>query len=268
MMTLLLAFKALRQRKILPTTMIKISHRAASQRPSVLGLKVGESINVRNAILALVVKSANDIAVALAECVGKTEKDFVAMMNQEARRLGMSSSTFFNASGWKDPRQLTTARDISKLARALVREYPDYYHFFANKQFYIENRCVKGHYTLLGKRGDIVVDGIKTGFVNASGFNLAASAIKGKTRLISVVLGGRTSKERDALTDLLLRKGFSRALSREMIAKSEPTKTFPRREQRKIASLCEKPTGIYNKMNELPKNSEVKNEQSASNAVR
>jgi D-alanyl-D-alanine carboxypeptidase len=267
MATLLLTFKALKERKISFNSKICVSAYAASQRPTILGLKAGEFITVKNAVLALAVKSANDIAVALAERLGKTEKNFASMMNKEAKRLGMSSTIFFNASGWKDPRQLTTARDMAKLAVALLKEYPEYYHFFSNKQFYVENKRIKGHYALLGKRGDMLVDGIKTGYVAASGFNLAASAVKGKDRLIAVVLGGKTSAERNALTESLLTKGFSKLLSREVLAKNK--------RQRKIASVLPKkpelsttPSGIYNKLNELPTNSEVKNERSDSNAVR
>ncbi|MDR2107322.1 MAG: D-alanyl-D-alanine carboxypeptidase [Holosporaceae bacterium] len=220
MMTLLLVFKALNRKKICFSEMIRISARAACQRPSVLGLKSGESISVRNAVLALIVKSANDIAVAVAEHIGGTERNFVNMMNKEARRLGMSSTVFCNPSGWKDPRQLTTAKDMAKLARALLLEYPGYYHLFSCKEFRVNNKCIKGHYDLLGRRGGIVVDGIKTGFVKASGFNLAASAVKGGTRLITVVMGRKTGKERDTLTDLLLKKSFSRLISREIILKS------------------------------------------------
>jgi D-alanyl-D-alanine carboxypeptidase len=249
MMTLLLTFKALQQRKIYPTTMIRVSPHAAAQKPTVLGLKAGEYISVRNAILALIVKSANDIATALAEHLGgNSEKRFIDMMNKEAQRLGMSSTIFFNPSGWKDPRQLTTARDMAKLARALLIEYPSYYHLFAHKKFCLNNKCIKGHYSLLGKKGDIIVDGIKTGFLNASGFNLAASAIKGKTRLIAVVLGGRTSRKRDALADLLLKKGFSKLISREI----------PRRPSQKTSSgsssSVQAVSGVYNKLKELSHN--------------
>jgi len=219
MMTLLLTFKAIQQKKIYPTTMIKISANAASQQPCSLGLRAGEVISVRNAILSLVTRSANDIAVALAEHIGGTEKNFVALMNKEAKRLGMSSTVFCNPSGWKNPQQLSTGRDMAKLARALLNEYPGYYHFFSTKQFCFNNKCIKTHNRLLGKRGSFIVDGIKTGFLNASGFNLAASARRGNKRLIAVVLGGRTGKERDDRANMLLKKGFSKLLSKEILAK-------------------------------------------------
>ena len=216
MMTLLLTFKALKSRKIKLSSKLKISKNAASQQPCKLGLKAGERITVRNAILALVTKSANDVAVALGEFIGGNENTFVYLMNKEARRLNMKSTVFVNPSGWKNPKQLTTARDMAKLARALVRNYPGYYHFFATKKFSYKKASIKNHNKLLGSRDGIVVDGIKTGYVAASGYNLAASAKKGKRRLIVVALGGETAKKRDIEVDRLLKKGFSRKRGRSM----------------------------------------------------
>jgi D-alanyl-D-alanine carboxypeptidase len=268
MMTLLLTFKALQRGVISLNTMISISPHAASQSPSVLGLKSGESISVRDAILALIVKSANDIAVALAERIGKSESLFVAMMNREAKRLGMKSTTFCNSSGWKDPRQQTTANDMVKLAKALLDECPGYYHYFSNKQFYLKGKCIKGHNALLGKRGDIIVDGIKTGFVNASGFNLATSAVKGKNRLIAVVLGGKTSRERDNLMDILLKKGFLKLKNLEMLKNRQKSSKAAQNKsdgQPKIVPALDRQTvpdtlGIYNKISKLTQNNEIKNE--------
>jgi D-alanyl-D-alanine carboxypeptidase len=248
MMTLFLTFKALQQKKILPTTLVHISRNAAFQKPCTLGLAAGQTITVRDAILALITKSANDVAVALAECIGKSEKKFVAMMNKEALRLGMKSTMFINPSGWKNPRQLSTVRDMAKLARALLIEYPGYYHLFSTKQFVFNKQRLRNHNGLLWKKGDIIVDGIKTGFLNVSGFNLAASAFKGKKRLIVVVFGGKTPKQRDTLADLLLQKGFLR-LSREkrsflqsQIVKTQKKKELPLDDHRLS-------TGIYNRIN-------------------
>lgn len=209
MMTLLLTFRALRRGKISLNSRLKISHNAAKQLPCKLGVKAGETITVRNAILALVTKSANDIAVALGEFVGGCENTFVYMMNKEARRLGMTSTVFMNPSGWKNVRQLSTARDLSKLARALMREYPEYYRFFATKQFVYNRMVMKNHNRLVGpmEKG-IVVDGIKTGYVTASGYNLAASAKQKGNRLIAIVLGGETAKKRDEKVGKLLYSGF------------------------------------------------------------
>ena len=216
MMTLLLTFKALKNRKIKLSSTLKISKKAASQQPCKLGLKAGEKITVRNAILALVTKSANDVAVALGEFIGGNENTFVYLMNKEARRLNMKSTVFVNPSGWKNPKQLTTARDMAKLARALVRDYPRYYHFFATKRFSYKRASIKNHNKLLGSRNGVVVDGIKTGYVAASGYNLAASAKKGKRRLIVVALGGETAKQRDVEVDRLLKKGFSKKKGKSM----------------------------------------------------
>ncbi len=216
MMTLLLTFKALKSRKISLNSKLKISKNAAMQRPCKLGLKVGEKITVRNAILALVTRSANDVAVALGEFVAGNENTFVYLMNKEARRLNMRSTVFVNPSGWKNPKQLSTARDIAKLARALIRDYPRYYHFFSTKKFSYKRASIENHNKLLGARNGIVIDGIKTGYVAASGYNLAASARKGKRRLIAVVLGGKTAKQRDEEVNCLLKKGFSRKKGKSM----------------------------------------------------
>lgn len=216
MMTLLLTFKALKNRKIRLNSKLKISKNAASQQPCKLGLKVGEKITVRNAILALVTKSANDVAVALGEFIGGNENTFVYLMNKEARRLNMKSTVFINPSGWKNPKQLTTARDMAKLARALIRDYPRYYHFFATKKFSYKRASIKNHNKLLGSRNGVVVDGIKTGYVAASGYNLAASAKKGRRRLIVVALGGETAKKRDMEVARLLKEGFSRKKGKSM----------------------------------------------------
>jgi D-alanyl-D-alanine carboxypeptidase len=253
MMTLLLVFKTLSQRKISPTTKVLISPNAASQSPCTLGLKAGKTISVRSAILALITKSANDVAVALAECVGKSENDFVAMMNREAQRLGMGSTVFFNPSGWKNPGQLSTAADMARLARALLQEYPNYYHLFSTRQFFFNNQRLRNHNELLGRRDGMVVDGIKTGFLNSSGFNLAASAVNGKNRLIVVVFGGKTPRQRDAFASLLLRKGFCRLSRNGKNSSMRRLMAAGMASRRKIASTNDvhgriHGCGIYNKI--------------------
>jgi D-alanyl-D-alanine carboxypeptidase len=242
MMTLLLTFKFIKHKKILLSSKICISKNAAAQQPCTLGLGIGDTISVRDAIMALITKSANDVAVALGEHLGKDEKSFVTMMNREARRLGMNSTLFLNPSGWKDYRQLTTVKDMAKLARALLVEYPGYYHLFATKQFCFRNQRLKNHNLLLGKNGDIIIDGIKTGFVNASGFNLAASAFKGNNRLIVVVLGGKTGKHRDSAVKLLLQKGFDRLSRGKNKISSKQRNTCSVQRDLTISS------GIYNKV--------------------
>ncbi|GHU10825.1 hypothetical protein FACS189449_01050 [Alphaproteobacteria bacterium] len=209
MMTLFIIFKALKQKKISLYSMIKISPHAAAQAPCKLGLKCGSFISVRDAILSLVTQSANDIAVALAEFgAGGSEQRFVSMMNKEAKRLKMNSTVFLNPSGWKNAQQVTTAHDIAKLSMAILKECPDYYNIFSTKEFAFNKKVYKNHNTLLGSQDGIVVDGIKTGFVNASGYNIAVSARKGKDRIIVVVLGGRSGAQRDMQAKTLLKEGF------------------------------------------------------------
>lgn len=221
MMTLKLVFKALREKKITQNTIIRISAHAAEQKPSKIGLKKGDYITVRDAILALIIKSANDVAVALAEHVGGSEKRFVCMMNNEARRLRMHSTTFCNASGWKNTSQLTTVRDMLKLSRALISEYPEFFPLFSKKVFYYRGKCHKNHNHLLGENGGITVDGLKTGFVCASGYNIAVTAKKGHERVIVVVVGGRTADKRDALVQWLLACSFNKLAERRCLAENK-----------------------------------------------
>lgn len=217
MMTLLLTFRALRTGRLKWTTPLPVSVHASKQLPSKLGLKAGSRIMVRDAVMSLITKSANDMAVVLAEYIGGTEANFVQMMNSEAIRLKMNSTRFVNPSGWKNSRQCTTARDMFKLSRALYKNYPRYYHLFATKAYNFDKKVLRNHNRLLGKHPSLdgqkyfEVDGIKTGYVAASGFNLAASATDGKNRLIAVVLGGKTRQQRDQHVHLLFQKGFLRA---------------------------------------------------------
>ena len=248
MMTLLLTFKALKNKQISPSTRIKFSQNACKQKPCKLGVKKGCSISVKEAVLALITKSANDVAVALAEHIGKTEGNFVKMMNAEAKRLGMKSTVFFNPSGWKNTKQLTTVKDMAKLSRALIVEYPGYYHLFSTKQFIYGRKKMRNHNMLLGQRCGFLVDGIKTGFVNASGYNLAASATKGKNRLIAIVLGGRSRYERDRQVQALLKRGFSKIISRSILEKINSKQT----KKSKMPYLHNR-SGIYNKLQLLSK---------------
>ncbi|MGH7907226.1 MAG: D-alanyl-D-alanine carboxypeptidase family protein [Candidatus Binataceae bacterium] len=195
LMTLYLTFQSLKSGKLNLETELKVSPHAASQQPTRLGLRSGESISVREAILAIVTKSANDAAVVLAESIGGSEETFAAMMNTAASRLGMSDTNFCNASGLPDLHQTTTARDMAKLALTLIDDYPGYYHFFSVRSFEFDGRMVAGHDHLLGEYSG--ADGMKTGFTQASGFNLVTSAKRGDHRLIGVVMGGATHRARD-----------------------------------------------------------------------
>jgi D-alanyl-D-alanine carboxypeptidase len=205
-MTLYLAFEAISQGRLHLNEYITVSGHAASQPPTKLGIRSGETIQVDDAIRATAVKSANDMAVALAERIGGSEQRFAALMTLRAQELGMTQTHFANASGLPDRQQLSTARDIAILSRAVMRDYPQYYAYFGQKQFVFNGQSLKNHNGLLGKMPG--VDGLKTGFTSASGFNLAASAVRDRRRLIAVVLGGNSTAARDNHVEDLLDTGF------------------------------------------------------------
>jgi len=207
-MTLYLTFDALKKGRLSLTTTLKVSRRAAGQTPSRLGLKRGQKITVRSAIRAVVTKSANDAATVLAEALTGSEVDFALRMTKTARGLGMIRTTFRNATGLPNRRQRTTARDMAKLAVALVRDFPQYYHFFNTRSFKWGKRTYRNTNGLLKTyRG---TDGIKTGYIRASGFNLVASVQRGDTRLVGVIFGGRSAKTRNRRMTSLLNRGFTR----------------------------------------------------------
>ncbi|RUY45079.1 D-alanyl-D-alanine carboxypeptidase, partial [Mesorhizobium sp. M7A.F.Ca.US.001.04.1.1] len=169
MMTLYLLFEALESGRVSKQTQIPVSDHAASQPPTKMRFRRGESIDVDSAIRAIVVKSANDVAVAVGEYLGGSEDQFAAMMTSRARQLGMTSTTFRNASGLPDDGQMTTARDMAVLGMALHQRFPQQFHYFSESDFMFRGRLVRGHNDMLGRvRG---VDGIKTGYIRASGFN-------------------------------------------------------------------------------------------------
>lgn len=202
LMTLYLAFDALDAGEIKLSDRIKISKSAAAAAPSKLGIKAGETISVDNAIRAIAVKSANDVALAMAEHLAGNERRFAALMTIKARELGMKHSRFVNASGLPDERQLSSARDIAILSRALMRNHANYYGYFSVRSFNWRGADMPNHNRLLGSYKG--VDGLKTGYTVASGFNLAASAVRDGRRVIAVVLGGRTAAARDThMADLL-----------------------------------------------------------------
>lgn len=212
MMTLYLTFEALKRGKITLKTPMKVSQRAASMPQTNLFLKAGETIKVEDAIKALVVRSANDVAVVVAEHLGKTEWDFATSMTSKARQLGMRNTVFRNANGLPDVRQITTARDMATLGIALRRDFPQYYHYFSILSFKYKGRTYPTHNRVM--RDFPGADGIKTGYINMSGFNLVTSVRREGFNLVGVVLGGRTGASRDAhMKDLL-----TRAL-RELVAR-------------------------------------------------
>ncbi len=196
MMTLYLLFEAIDSGRVGKQTMIPVSDRARRQPPSKLGFKAGQAIDVEAAVRALCVKSANDVAVAVAEFLGGSEEQFAAAMTAKARSLGMTGTVFRNASGLPDDGQRTTARDMAVLGMALQRRFPHHYGYFSATQFTFNGKNVRGHNELLTSvRG---VDGIKTGYIKASGFNIVTSVQRGGKGLIVVVMGGDTARARNA----------------------------------------------------------------------
>ena len=206
-MTLYMTFDAIKEGSLSLNDRISISKHAASMSPSKLGLRPGQTIRVEDAIKAIVTKSANDIAAALGERLGGTERAFASRMTRRAHAIGMSRTTFRNASGLPDPQQVTTARDMAKLAMALLRDFPDQYHYFGIRNFEYKGAVMRNHNRLLGEYPGL--DGIKTGYINASGFNLVASAKQNGHRLIGVVFGGATWKSRNDHMVKLLDEGFA-----------------------------------------------------------
>ena len=207
MMTLYLTFEALNQGRLRLDTPFVVSSNAASKAPSKLALEPGERVTVQELILGVVTKSANDAATVLAEGLGGSEASFAQMMTAKARQLGMQHTYYQNPSGLPDPDQRTTARDIARLALALYHTFPREYRYFATREFYFRGELVHSHNHLLDWYPG--ADGIKTGFINDSGFNLAASAVRNGHRLIGVVMGGQTWRSRDREMGNLLDLGFA-----------------------------------------------------------
>jgi D-alanyl-D-alanine carboxypeptidase len=218
MMTLYMLFEAIERGEIREDDVLTASELAATQPPSRLGLQQNDEITVEDAILALVVQSANDVATAIGERLGGSEARFAALMTQRARALGMSHTRFANASGLPDPNQWTTARDMATLSRALLEDFPDYYCYFQTVSFSWGDYSGRNHNHLLWEVDG--VDGIKTGYTRASGFNIATSAVRYGHRLIAVVMGGESARARDAQTAYLINNAFDGFADRDTI---EPT---------------------------------------------
>jgi D-alanyl-D-alanine carboxypeptidase len=211
MMTLYLVFEALEKGTLTLDQRLPVSKRAAGMPPSKLGVDAGDSITVEDAILALTTKSANDVAVVVAEALGDTEIAFAKLMTQRAKDLGMSRTTFRNASGLPNRAQKSTARDMMRLALALMADYPQYYHYFSATAFQYNGRTYRNHNHLLKSYEG--TDGIKTGYTRASGFNLVSSVERDGRRIIAVVFGGKTARSRDRHMVKLLDRGFTRLAS-------------------------------------------------------
>jgi D-alanyl-D-alanine carboxypeptidase len=206
LMTAYVTFDAIKAGSLTMTSPVKISAHALAQAPAKMGFKVGTIVNVDNALKMMLVKSANDVAVAIAETVGGSEQDFVARMNSTARRLGMASTHYDNANGLPDDGQTTTARDLAVLARALITDFPEYKSYFGIPAIKAGKRVLRSENALLERyRG---TTGMKTGFICASGYNIVATAHRGGRSLIAVVLGATSGAGRAEFTAHLLDEGF------------------------------------------------------------
>jgi len=208
-MTLYLLFEQLDKGRLTLETPIAMSERAASQAPSKLGLEPGGSLSVDSAIKAIVTRSANDVAVAIAEKIGGDEETFAQTMTRKARELGMSHTVYRNASGLPDDAQVTTAHDLTILARAIQERFPRYFHYFSTHSFEFAGETIANHDHLLGRVDG--VDGIKTGYTRASGFNLMTSMHRGGRYLVAVVMGGASAGSRDRIMEQLLYQHFAEA---------------------------------------------------------
>tara|TARA_B100000989_G_scaffold241455_1_gene188325 strand:+ start:225 stop:1544 length:1320 start_codon:yes stop_codon:yes gene_type:complete len=236
-MTLYLVFEDIAAGRLKLKSRIPVSKIAAGRSPSKLYLKPGQSISTEQAIYALVTKSANDVATAVAEKLGGSERAFAKRMTRKARALGMSRTTFRNASGLPHSKQRSTARDMARLAIAMRRDFPQYFKYFSAKSFNWNGRKFSNHNKLLSKFNG--TDGIKTGYINASGFNLVATVTRNNVRLIGVVFGGKTSRSRDTHMMDILERQFKRIK--------------PAQARQQLAALPKKlPTSAPTRVNDIP----------------
>ncbi|UWU89898.1 D-alanyl-D-alanine carboxypeptidase [Bradyrhizobium sp. CB1015] len=215
-MTLYLLFERLESGKMKLDTEMPVSRHAADQDPTKLNLRAGQTIRVEDAIKGLVTRSANDAAVVIAEAIAGNEDDFAQMMTRKARSLGMSRTVYRNANGLPNDEQVTTARDQATLGRAIQERFPRYYRYFATSTFNWRGQSIRNHNHLLGSVEG--VDGIKTGYTRASGFNLVSSMRRGNRHLIGVVLGGRSGGSRDAIMRNLLAENLERGATVRTVA--------------------------------------------------
>ena len=213
MMTLYMLFEAMAAGKVSKSTPIPVSAYAASQPPTKVGIKPGQTISAEAAILSLITKSANDAATAIGEYLGGSEQRFAVMMTNKARQLGMNHTQFRNANGLPDVKQYSTARDLAVLGIALREHFPQYYSYFSTRSFSYRGRRIVGHNRLLGKIEG--VDGIKTGYTRMSGFNLVSSVNTGGKKLVAVVMGGTSGGSRDAQMAKLIAAYLPKASARD-----------------------------------------------------
>ncbi len=217
-MTLYLLFDALRDGKLTMRTQLRVSEHAAEQSPTKLDLSAGDTISVADAIGAIVTKSANDMAVTVAEALAGSEEEFARRMTQKARTIGMLNTTFRNASGLPNPEQKTTAQDLIILGKSILADHPDRSKVFATKYFQYRGEIMRNHNTMLFSYEGM--EGMKTGFTSAAGFNLLASAHRGDKRILAVVLGGASAGARNATMRNILDASWSKAITQTAARKS------------------------------------------------
>jgi D-alanyl-D-alanine carboxypeptidase len=246
-MTLYLLFERLESGKVKLDTQFEVSAHAASQAPSKLGLRPGQTISAEDAIKALVTKSANDIAVVVAEALAGSEDEFARQMTRKARSLRMSKTTYKNASGLPDDEQITTARDQALLGLAIQDRFPRYYQYFSTRSFSFRGRAMANHNRLLGRVEG--VDGIKTGYIRASGFNLVTSVKRGGRHIVATVLGGKSAGQRDARM---------RELIEARIVEASNKRTAPKATEVAVASEPAKPVRIASANAATPAKTEPK----------
>jgi D-alanyl-D-alanine carboxypeptidase len=213
-MTLYLLFEALEADKLQLDSALQVSEAAADQMPTKLGLRAGSSISVEDAIKGMVTRSANDVAVVVAEAIAGDEEAFARLMTRKAQALGMSRTVYRNASGLPDDDQVTTARDQSILGRAIQERFPRYYKYFSTRSFTFRGQSIGNHNRLLGRVEG--VDGIKTGYIRASGFNLVTSVHRGNRYVVAVVMGGSSASKRDAKMRDLISETISEASTKRI----------------------------------------------------
>lgn len=235
MMTLYLLFEAVEEGRLALDQRLPVSRLAANRAPTKLGVEAGDKVRVRDAINALIIISANDCATVVAEALGGSEENFARMMTNKAETIGMTQTVFRNASGLPVRGQFSTARDLAVLSQALIRDFPQYYGYFQTTEFAYGDRVYATHNRLMLRYPG--ADGLKTGFVRASGFNLATSAARAGRRLIGVVLGGRTARARDDRMAELLDEAFSRAVVRPDKGASNATGT-PKADRTGLVALA------------------------------
>jgi len=237
MMTLYLLFQAIEEGEIGLNDQIRISENAASAPPSKLGISAGSTLSVENAIRALVIKSANDVAIAVGERLSGNESRFSQHMTTRGEELGLSTTVFRNASGLPDAEQITTARDMARLAVALQRDFPQFFHYFQETRFTWGETTFQNHNSLVGRVDG--VSGLKTGYIRSSGFNVVVTAERGSHNLVAVVLGGPTAASRDAHAEELLEAAFTsleRREDRRLFAELSSPRLNPVRQQDAIAN--------------------------------